>query len=58
MKIFVMLRLVSVSKPVFIRQYITLLGIAKALDNNKSVRKITVNIELEKPKPSKANGKS
>ena len=58
MKIFVMLRLVSLSKPVFIRQYITLLGIAKVLDNNKSVRKITVKIELEKPKPSKANCKS
>ena len=42
-----MLRLVSLSKPVFIRQYITLLGIAKALDNNKSVRKITVKIELD-----------
>ncbi len=35
-----------------------LLGIAKALENNDSVKKITVKIELEKPKPSKANGKS
>ena len=58
MKIFVMLRLVSLSKPVFIRQYITLLGIAKALENNDSVKKITVKIELEKLKQSKANGKS
>lgn len=31
---------------------------AKALENNDSVKKITVKIELEKPKPSKANCKS
>ena len=35
-----------------------LLGIAKALENNDSVKKITVKIELEKPKPSKAKPKS
>lgn len=34
-----------------------LLGIAKALENNESVKKITVKIELEKPNKAKPKSK-
>lgn len=35
-----------------------LLDIAKAIDGNEAVKKVIVKIEIEKPKPSKANPKS
>lgn len=32
--------------------------LAKAIENNESVQKVTVKIELQKPKPSKATKES